>query len=337
MKIAVAVLNWNGVSWLKKFMPTLMEYSPQAEVWVVDNGSTDASVNWLNDTFGGKVRLLLLNENFGYAGGYNHAMEEIDADWIVCLNSDVEVSPNWLCAPLELIQSSPLCGALQPKVKDYNKRDFFEYAGAAGGFIDRLGYPFCNGRIFNLCEKDEGQYDGKAYPIFWASGAVLFLKKEAWKSAGGFDTDFFAHMEEIDLCWRIKLEQYEILYCPDSEVFHVGGGTLAQGSTQKIFLNFRNSLFMLLKNSRAPHVFLKIFLRMLLDGVAALKFLTEPNGIGKFSAVFKAHLSFYRYSFIMWKKRKPITPDTPKPWYKGSIVLDFFVRKRKPDLFLNSK
>jgi len=328
MKLAIAVLNWNGVLWLQKFIPALVRNSSQAEIWVVDNGSTDESLGWLRAEYPEAVNILPLNENFGYAGGYNLAMEALDADWVVCLNSDVEVTEDWLIAPLKMIKDYPSLGALQPKIKEYNHRDYFEYAGAAGGCIDRLGYPFCRGRIFNYCEKDTGQYDSADPAIFWASGAALFLRKTAWKEAGGFDTEFFAHMEEIDLCWRIRLSGYEIMYCSDSEVFHVGGGTLAQGAPQKIFLNFRNSLFTLLKNGRAPQVFVKLFLRMVLDGVAALKFLTEPNGVRKFGAVLRAHFSFYKGCKAMWKKRRKTTGAMPEPWYRGSIVWDFFVRRK---------
>jgi len=327
-KVSVAILNWNGLKWLQQCLPGVVMHSSNAEVWVVDNGSVDGSVDWVRSNFSG-VSVLELGENYGYAGGYNRAINHIQTEWVICLNSDVEVTEGWIDAMVRSMELHPGCGAFQPKILDMKRRTHFEYAGAGGGLIDFLGYPFCRGRWFHFCEEDRGQYG--ADEIFWASGAALVLNKSAWLEAGKFDETFFAHMEEIDLCWRIKNKGYTIRYCPDSVVYHFGGGTLEEGSSRKIFLNFRNNLSMLLKNKPANSVWYVIPLRMILDGFAAIKMLFEPNGINKFFSVFKAHIAFYlRMPFIL-RERFRIKPRKLSPIYSGSIVWDFFVlNKNRP-------
>ena len=291
IKIAIIVLNWNGRSWLEKFLPTILEYSVNATVFVVDNCSTDDSILFLNQNFP-NVDIIINSSNGGYAKGYNDALSKISAEYFVLINSDVEVSSGWLSPIISLMDSDIGIAACQPKVLSYNDKKRFEYAGASGGFIDNLGYPFCRGRIFESTELDTGQYDD-VIEIFWATGACLFLRASQFWNIGGFDEDFFAHQEEIDLCWRMKNKGYKIMIEPRSVVYHVGGGTLDSLSPFKTYLNFRNNLFMLVKNLPLRSILFVIPFRLLLDGVAAVSFLSNKNGVRHCLAVLRAHFVFY--------------------------------------------
>jgi len=291
IKLAVVILNWNGKAWLQKFLPTLVSHSAEATVFVADNGSDDDSVSFLTQEFP-TVKIIENNENLGFAGGYNKALNHIHADYYVLINSDVEVTENWLSPIISFMDGDKNIAACQPKLLDYNNREKFEYAGASGGYIDNLGYPFCRGRIFDDLEEDKGQYNN-ATEVFWATGACIFVRADAFWEVGGFDADFFAHQEEIDLCWRMKNKGYKIMVEPKSVVYHVGGGTLDAGSPFKTHLNFRNNLSMLFKNLPLSYLFFIIPIRLVLDGVAALTFLNKPKGIGHLFAVMKAHFAFY--------------------------------------------
>jgi len=264
VKIAVVILNWNGKSLLEQFLPSVIAYSKEADIYMADNASTDNSVAFVQDNFP-EVIIVQNNTNGGYAKGYNDALAEIEADIFCLLNSDVEVTQNWLQPIVSTFKTSIDIAAIQPKILDFKKKTHFEYAGAAGGFIDKFGYPYCRGRIFETLEKDIGQYDD-TIPIFWASGACLFIKKEIFNQVHGFDEDFFAHQEEIDLCWRIQNEGYKIMYVGQSAVYHLGGATLNMMNPKKTFLNFRNSLFVLVKNAPQKIWFL-LFFRLLLDKI----------------------------------------------------------------------
>ncbi|OFX43088.1 MAG: glycosyl transferase family 2 [Bacteroidetes bacterium GWA2_30_7] len=332
-KLAVVILNWNGVKYLKEFIPFLVKYSSINDVglFVADNGSTDESVNELKVNHP-EINLILLEQNFGFAEGYNKALEKIDSEYFVLLNSDVEVTENWIEPLLKLMDSDKNIAACMPKIMDYYKRDYFEYAGAAGGFIDKYGYPFCRGRIFNEIEKDNGQYNNLE-SIFWASGACLFIRKEIYFKAGGLDNNFFAHMEEIDLCWRIKNMGYKIMFCPESRIYHVGGGTLAMNHPRKTYLNFRNNLYLLYKNLENKNFFSLMFFRFTLDGIAGLKFLFGFE-FSNFLAVIKAHFSFYaNVSKFKIKRKKNINElfiNYTYPERKNySIVYQFFVKNHK--------
>jgi len=291
IKIAVVILNWNGKAFLESFLPTLVSHSAEATVFVVDNGSDDDSVSFLTQAFP-TVKTIQNNENFGFAGGYNKALNHIHAEYYVLINSDVEVTENWLSPIINLMDGDKNVAACQPKLLDYNNREKFEYAGASGGYIDNLGYPFCRGRIFDELEEDKGQYND-SIEIFWATGACIFVRADAFWEVGGFDVDFFAHQEEIDLCWRLRNKDYKIMVQPKSVVYHVGGGTLDPGSPFKTHLNFRNNLSMLFKNLPLSYLLLIIPIRLVLDGIAAIIFLTNKKGMKHVFAVMKAHFSFY--------------------------------------------
>ncbi len=329
MKVAVVILNWNGKEWLEQFLPGVVEHSQQeAEVIVADNASTDDSLAFLKEHFP-DVRIVQHEENGGYAKGYNDALRQIEANIFVLLNSDVEVTPNWLQPTLQAMQKDPDIAACQPKILSYQEKDRFEYAGAAGGFMDKDLYPFCRGRIFNAYEQDNGQYDDPT-EIFWASGACLFIRSDRFWEAGGLDEDFFAHMEEIDLCWRIKNLGHKVLCCPSSTVYHVGGGTLADIHPRKTFLNFRNNLYLITKNYHAGPLFPKLMKRMVMDAAAGLKFLMEGKAAHTW-AVIRSHFSFYRHFRKMLRKRKQVPPINKSlsltGLYQGSIVWDHFFRK----------
>ena len=291
IKTAVVILNWNGKDWLAKFLPTVIKHSNDTEIIIADNGSTDDSLIFLEENFP-SITIVENKENLGFAGGYNKALNQIHAEYYVLLNSDVEVGENWLSPIVSLLDKDKAIAACQPKLLDFNKRNTFEYAGASGGFIDNLGYPFCRGRIFEYLEEDSGQYND-AREVFWATGACLFVRADAFWEVGGFDADFFAHQEEIDLCWRLKNKGYKIMVEPKSEVFHVGGGTLDASSAFKTHLNFRNNLAMLFKNLALPSLLIVIPIRLLLDAVAAISFLKQKKGIAHLFAIVKAHFSFY--------------------------------------------
>lgn len=330
-KIAIVILNYNGARLFDTFLPSVLRNSnvDNTEVYVADNGSTDDSVTVLKNQFPA-VRLIELKNNFGFAEGYNLALSQIEAGIFVLLNSDVEVTPGWLEKCVRLLQNDDSVAAVQPKILNFNKPHLFEYAGAAGGFIDKFGYPFCRGRILNRMEPDLGQYN-RISPIFWASGACMFVKSEIFRNAGGFDGDFWAHMEEIDLCWRIKSLGYQVLYQPESVVFHLGGGTLSYGSPRKIYLNFRNNLYMLFKNL-PENQFKRIFLtRMVLDGVAAVKFIAGLH-VKEFWAVCKAHFSFYENLRVLIRKRREVRKrariNDHREIYPKSIMWKFFLQNK---------
>ncbi|MEZ4978429.1 MAG: glycosyltransferase family 2 protein [Chitinophagales bacterium] len=325
-RVAIVILNWNGKHWLEKFLASVLTYSDPSfcDVIVADNASTDNSLEFLKENFP-DVQIIVFEKNHGFTGGYNRALKSLEHEYFVLLNSDIEVSKNWIEPIIRLMDGDKLIAACQPKILDYNKRDYFEYAGASGGYIDFLGYPFCRGRIFDALEKDEGQYDD-AKRVFWASGACLFVRSEVYKKLGGLDEYFFAHMEEIDLCWRMQNEGYHVWVEPLSKVYHVGGGTLQSDSPKKTYLNFRNNLFLILKNYDFWKVYPIIFLRLLLDGIAAIRFLLQ----GKFShfiAIIEAHFSFHFNQIRYLKDRKKqVKPSTI---YAKSIVWEYFVKKRK--------
>jgi len=291
IKTAIVILNWNGKDWLEKFLPTIIQHSDMAEIIIADNGSTDDSLLFLSKNFP-NIKVINNKENLGFAGGYNNALDRIHAEYYVLLNSDVEVSDNWLLPIIRLMDKDKDIAACQPKLLDFNNRKKFEYAGASGGFLDNLGYPFCRGRIFNFLEEDAGQYNDTA-EVFWATGACLFLRSDIFWEVGGFDSDFFAHQEEIDLCWRLRNKGYKIMVEPKSEVYHVGGGTLNASSSFKTYLNFRNNLCMLFKNLPLPSLFFVVIFRLLLDAVASITFLKQKDGFSHFFAIIKAHFYFY--------------------------------------------
>ena len=304
IKTAVTVLNWNGKAWLEKFLPTLVKHSQEATVFVADNSSTDDSVDFVKNNFP-TVKIIINATNGGYAKGYNDALKQINAEYFVLINSDIEVTEGWISPIINLMDSDKKIAACQPKFLDYNNRKMFEHAGASGGFIDNLGYPFCRGRIFDDLEQDKGQYND-IIEVFWASGACLFVRAEHFNEVSALDEDFFAHQEEIDLCWRLKNKGYKILVQPKSVVYHVGGGTLNVGSPFKTYLNFRNNLIMLFKNLPASALFTTIPTRLILDGVAALTFLNKEKGLQHLFAIVKAHYSFFFEIPKLIVKRKKI-------------------------------
>ncbi|MCH8535490.1 MAG: glycosyltransferase family 2 protein, partial [Flavobacteriaceae bacterium] len=313
---AVVILNWNGLNLLKEFLPSVVKYSSSAKIYLADNASTDASTTWTIENFP-QVKIINLAKNYGYAGGYNQALKEVEEDFCVLLNNDVEVSENWILPLVEVLKNNEKIAAVQPKIKDYKKPEYFEYAGAAGGLVDYFAYPYCRGRMFNQVEKDQGQYEQEE-EIFWASGACIALKKSVFEKLGGFDEDYFAHMEEIDLCWRMKNAAFLIYYTPRAEVFHLGGGTLDNLSPKKTFLNFRNSLYNLVKNAPSRNIYFNIVLRLMLDGLAAIYFLLQLKP-SYFWAVLKAHFSFYANFKTMKKKRN--IPTTPPSYFNLRSII----------------
>ncbi|TPN82411.1 glycosyltransferase family 2 protein [Aquimarina algicola] len=325
MKIAVVILNWNGRSLLEQFLPSVIQNSKAADIYLADNASTDDSITYVQTTFP-EVSIVQNKVNGGYAKGYNDALATIDADIYCLLNSDVEVSKDWLLPILETFKTDPKVAAIQPKILDYKRKNYFEYAGAAGGYIDKLGYPYCRGRIFETIEEDKGQYDDNT-SIFWASGACLFIRKPVFDEVGKLDEDFFAHQEEIDLCWRIQNNGYTILYHGSSIVYHLGGATLDTMNPRKTFLNFRNNLYLLLKNVPGNAVWYIIFLRMILDGIAAFRFLIQGK-LSYFMAILKAHMSFYSNFNTFLKKRKKLS-KTGKYYSIFSVVWQYFILKHK--------
>lgn len=286
---AVVILNYNGAGMLRRFLPSVIKYSPEASIYVADNGSSDESCDVIRNEFPA-VKLMVLDHNYGFAEGYNRALAQVDEEYAVLLNSDVEVTRGWLSPMTQFLDSNPEVAACQPKLLSFKQKDFFEYAGAAGGFIDKWGYTFCRGRIFNTVERDSGQYDDTT-DVFWATGAALMIRNEVYKNNGGLDGRFFAHMEEIDLCWRLRSRGYRIACVPQSHVYHVGGATLKKENPQKTYLNFRNNLLMIYKN--APDCQLKkiMLFRKVFDNVAALKFLASGD-YAAFKAVRKARRDF---------------------------------------------
>ncbi|TRX35778.1 glycosyltransferase family 2 protein [Flavobacterium sp. ZT3R18] len=321
MKIAVVILNWNGVKLLEQFLPSVIQFSPEATVYVADNASTDASVAFVKNNFP-TVKIVQNKTNQGFAGGYNDALQHIDAEIYALVNSDIEVTENWLKPILETFETEPKTAIIQPKILDYKRKDYFEYAGAAGGFIDQFGYPFCRGRIFDTLEKDNGQYNDKT-EIFWASGACFFIRSTVYTALKGFDEDFFAHQEEIDLCWRAMNKGHIIKYNSESTVYHVGGATLQQANPQKTYLNFRNSLLMLTKNLPQDALLKVLLIRLLLDGIAGVKFTLEGRFVHCW-AIIRAHFSFYRLFLTNYKKREN---NQVKIYFKmKSIVYGYYVK-----------
>jgi GT2 family glycosyltransferase len=331
-KTAIIILNWNGVAFLKKFLGSVISYSIDKEtvVCVADNGSTDNSVEWVAEKFN-EVKLIKLDKNYGFAGGYNLAANQVDAQYFVFLNSDIEVTENWLHPLVSFMDKNPDVASCQPKILSYSQKDHFEHAGAAGCFIDKYGYPFCRGRIINKVEKDTGQYDSQI-SVFWSSGACMIVRSEAWKKCGGFDADFFAHMEEIDLCWRFHKAGYRVCYLPDSVIYHVGGGTLPYSSPLKTYLNFRNSLFLLYKNLPDNKLKNVLFIRKILDGLAALYFLLQGSFRSAW-AVWKAHRDYYKAINELREKRNIVKKigmnHTQEPVLNKSIVFEFYVKGNK--------
>lgn len=290
-RIAVVILNYNGAEMLRRFLPSVIEYSPEAEVIVADNASTDNSAEVMRNEFP-TVRLICLDKNYGFADGYNKALQQVTAEYYILLNSDVEVTDGWLAPMLAFMDTNSDVAACQPKLLSYKEKEYFEYAGGAGGFIDRYGYPFCRGRIFDTVEKDNGQYDNIT-DLFWATGAALMIRSADYQSTGGLDGTFFAHMEEIDLCWRLRARGRRIVCVPGSSVYHVGGATLAKSNPRKTFLNFRNNLLMLYKNLPSQELSQVMRCRAILDYVAAAKFLLSGN-IADCRAIFAARREFAR-------------------------------------------
>ena len=300
MKIAVVILNWNGKELLEKFLPSVITNSPEATIYVADNASTDDSIAFVKNRYP-EIQIIRNHENGGYAKGYNDALKQVDADIFVLLNSDVEVTKNWIHPILSAFEENPDMAAAQPKILDFNKKDTFEYAGAAGGFIDKYAFPYCRGRIFDTLEKDVGQYDDNAQ-IFWASGACLFIRSKDFWEVNGFDEDYFAHQEEIDLCWRLNARGRKVYCIGASKVYHVGGGTLNSASPQKAFLNYRNSLFNLYKN-RKNQIFGTLLVRLILDGVSGIFYLLKGKPAFTWQII-RSHFSFYLNLPGMSKKRK---------------------------------
>jgi GT2 family glycosyltransferase len=323
LKIAVVILNWNGKELLKQFLPSVIAHSQEATIYVADNGSTDDSVAFVKENYS-EVSIIQNSKNGGYAKGYNDALQNLEEDIFCLLNSDVEVTKGWLSPILKEFQNNDDTAIIQPKILDYKNKDYYEYAGAAGGFIDKYGYPYCRGRIFNTIEKDTNQF--KDLTIFWASGACLFIRKETFITLNGFDETFFAHMEEIDLCWRAFNLNLQTKYVANSTVYHVGGATLQNTNPRKTYLNFRNSLFTLVKNV-SGNLFLKIFIRLFLDGLAGVKFLVELKPLHTI-AILKSHFSFYWHLPRLLKQRETL-PKKNNYYHKTSIIWTYFVSKRK--------
>jgi GT2 family glycosyltransferase len=333
-KIAIAILNWNGRDYLQKFLPSVIAstYSNK-EIVLIDNASTDDSIHFVQKHYP-SVTIIRNEANYGFAKGYNEGLKKVDADYFILLNSDVEVEPGWIEPMVDLLETTKTIAACQPKLLQYHQKDLFEYAGAAGGWIDYLGYPFAKGRIFDVCEKDEGQYNTPA-PVFWATGAALFIRASVYREAKGFDEYFFAHQEEIDLCWRLQWAGYTIYSCPQSVVYHVGGGTLPKGNSRKVFLNFRNNLVMMAKNLPLGEAIIKIAWRFILDAVSATKSLFAGQ-VTYFVAVFEAHIAFLGWLFV--RKKVSVFPDKKnKNWqgyWKKSVVWQHFIlgKKKFPEI-----
>lgn len=320
-KTAVVILNWNGVKLLEQFLPSVIHHSPEATIYVADNASTDTSVAYVKAHFP-TVKIISNSRNFGFAGGYNEALKQVEEEIYALVNSDIEVTENWLQPILALFEREPHTAIIQPKILDYKQKTHFEYAGAAGGYIDKYGFPYCRGRIFDTVEADKGQYDDIT-EIFWASGACMFIRKNIFRELNGFDSDFFAHQEEIDLCWRAFNKGYTAKYCGFSTVYHVGGATLNTGNPRKTFLNFRNSLWMMTKNLPKKQLFPTLFIRLSLDGIAGVRFFFQ----GKFKhtwAILKSHYYFYLFINKSLQKRSAVQSEN---YYRTrSIVYRYYLK-----------
>lgn len=336
-RVAVVILNWNGKVLLEQFLPSLGRSSyPNLELVVVDNGSTDHSVSFLQQQYP-QIKTIILSENLGYAGGYNAALQQVEADYYILLNSDVEVSPGWVEPLIELMETHTNVAASQPKLLSFHHKNKFEYAGASGGWIDSLGYPFARGRVLEHCETDHGQYDNAA-PIFWASGAAFCVRAKAFHEMNGFDASFFAHQEEIDLCWRLQRKGYQIYSCPQSVVWHVGGSTLPKGNSQKTFLNYRNNLWMLAKNLPVGTLCWVLPIRFALDALAAYKSLFSGDP-GYWWAVAKSHFALIGKLIKGFEDTQSVYPkkNTLLGRYKGSIVFDYFIKGKKTFLEITGR
>ena len=327
--VAIVILNWNGKKFLEQFLPSVMasDYNNK-RIIVADNASSDDSIAFLQSAYP-QVEILINSTNEGFAKGYNTALKQVKSEYYVLLNSDVEVTPNWIWPVIDLMESDAAIAACQPKLLAYNDKSKFEYAGASGGWIDGYGYPFLRGRIFDICETDNGQYND-IQQCFWASGAALFVKAAAYHELGGLDEYFFAHQEEIDLCWRMQLAGYKIFVQPASVVYHVGGGTLPKGNTKKTYLNFRNNLIMLAKNYSWPAALRKMPVRIALDFIAAVKGLVAGD-TGYFAAIFKAHMHFFKW--MIFDRKQSVFPVKKTGMvagvYKGSLIWQHFYNKKQ--------
>ncbi len=327
--VAAVILNYNTRNYLEQFLPAVLKTQyAHFKVVVIDNASTDDSVDFMQSSYP-DIQLVVLDKNYGFAGGYNVGLKEVQADYYILLNSDVEVTPNWVDPIIRVMEADSQIAAAQPKLRSYREGHLFEYAGAAGGFIDSLGYPFCRGRVFSHCEQDHGQHDS-IREVFWASGAAMFVRKRVWDEVGGLDADYFAHMEEIDLCWRLKNRGYKIMAVPESVVYHVGGGTLTRESPRKTLLNFRNALITLLKNGSAGELIWKIPVKLVLDGIAGLQFFVSGQWSNTL-AIIRAHFLFYK-GFLYWlakrkEARKNLKPN-PVGKMTGSVVFAHFIRRK---------
>ncbi len=327
--VAVVILNYNGAPFLRQFLPAVIEHSEGAEIIVADNASTDQSIEIVKTEFP-QVRLIQLKNNYGFCGGYNRALQEVNADYYVLLNSDVEVTAHWLQPLINLLDEQTKVAAVQPKIKSFHNKAFFEYAGAGGGFIDSLGYPFCRGRVFDEVEKDLGQYNDTR-EIFWATGACMVVRSKLYHQLGGLDEDFFAHMEEIDLCWRLKRQGHTIYYVGESTVYHVGGGTLSKVNPRKTYLNFRNGLSLLIKNLPLTALLWKLPFRIALDDVAAIRFLLKGQGRHAW-AIVRAHVAAFRKLGSDLSKRTSVYGAPLSGIYSGLLIWQHFIKKSKPSV-----
>jgi len=330
LKIAIAILNWNGASLLRSYLPEVIAHSQGADIWVIDNASTDDSVELLQTDFP-QVGIVQNQSNLGFAGGYNEGLKTIEADLYCLLNSDVSVTAGWLEPVLPFFETHPEVGIVQPKILDLKSPDHFEYAGAGGGFLDALGYPFCRGRIFQAIEHDKGQYDD-TQQIFWATGACMFIRSKLFRELGGFDADYFAHQEEIDLCWRAQNEGHLVYYLGSAHVYHLGGSTLSNMDPRKTFLNFRNSLYSITKNLPRRRTAWIVIMRLFLDMVAGIRFVLQFKP-AHFVAIIRAHVSYYAHLGSLLKKRRK--SDHLKKYYRTkSIVWSHYVLGIKEYNFL---
>lgn len=327
--VAIVILNWNGKKFLQQFLPSVLaSLYENKRVIVADNASTDDSVSFLRVNYP-EIEIIQNSTNEGFAKGYNTALKQVQADYFVLLNSDVEVTPGWIKPVIDLMESDALIGACQPKLLAYHNKNYFEYAGACGGWVDNFGYPFSRGRVFDVCEEDKGQYN-TVEPCFWATGAAMFVKARVYNEMGGLDGYFFAHQEEIDLCWRMQLAGYKVYVQPNAVVYHVGGGTLPKGSSRKVYLNFRNNLIMLWKNLPVAEKLWKVPLRMGLDGVSAWKELLSGDS-SYFTAVAKAHIHFFKW--LLFEKKQSVWPVKKQGEtagvYRGLVIWQYFIKKKK--------
>tara|TARA_R110002072_G_scaffold51965_6_gene139102 strand:- start:2250 stop:3248 length:999 start_codon:yes stop_codon:yes gene_type:complete len=326
LKIAIVILNWNGEKLLEQFLPSIVNFSSElATIYVADNASTDHSIKFVKEQFP-LVQIIENATNGGYAKGYNDALNSIEADIYCLINSDVEVTENWIPPILEVFKNEDNTAIIQPKLLDFKDKNKFEYAGAAGGFVDLYGYPYCRGRVFNHLEEDTNQYNDVT-EIFWASGACFFIRAKVYHQLSGFDEDYFAHQEEVDLCWRAQNEGFQVKYVGTSTVYHVGGATLQETNPQKTFLNFRNSLLNVIKNVPKQWFLFVVFTRFILDGIAGVKFLVELRPIHTF-AILKAHLSVYKNFYKFLQKRKKLQKKYVYNLHT-SVVWQYFILKRR--------